>query len=129
MGDDRVEGARGGEGADVQLVEDVLGQRQPVPGAVVPVEGEVHDLRRAVHAARLRARSGVGPLFLAVQAVEVEGAGSDTLDGAVMVAAARLQGDDALRRAEQADLDGGSPGRPDKEAAGAAAQGRGAQRA
>ena len=67
-----VEGARGREGADMALVQDGPGQRQPAPAAVVPAErGVVDDPGRAVHPVRLRAGARVGPGRAAIQAVRV----------------------------------------------------------
>ena len=53
-------GAFGREGADVQLVEHLAGQRHAGPRGVVPAIGaEVHDLRQPVRAVGLRARGRI----------------------------------------------------------------------
>jgi hypothetical protein len=59
---DRFEGSLVGEGADVQLVDDVVLERDAAPPAVMPLEVLRHHFRRTVRPVRLQARGGIGPL-------------------------------------------------------------------
>ena len=73
--DGSAEGAFGGEGADVQLVEDGFLPRPPFPVAVGPAEGErVDDLRGAVDVVGLEAAGGIGDHQPVRQAPAVAGA-------------------------------------------------------
>ena len=79
--DRRLEGALGGEGADVELVEDVTLERQPGPAGVVPGERPgVHHARGPVHALRLPARDGVGARRTSIEHEEVVGARAHARD-------------------------------------------------
>ena len=61
--DNARESAFRSESADVQLVKDVIGEREALPIAIGPHERmRIDNLRRAVHAVRLRARNRIGAL-------------------------------------------------------------------
>ena len=67
-----VEGAAGGEGADVQLVDHRPGELAPGPAGVLPLVGRHVAARQPVHAVGLAARARVGPrVGLVVEEVAV----------------------------------------------------------
>ncbi len=116
-----VEGALGGERADVELVEDELLAGEAAPGAIVPgVSRDVDDRRGAVHAPRLGARGGIGSLAFpvrAVEPVEVEMSRADTIEDALVIAArGPVEGMNALDRFDDAHLDLFGGRGPDPEA-------------
>ena len=53
MGNDSFECSFGRERANMQLVDEVLFDRQPEPMVVTPLEVRTHDFRRAMHTLRL----------------------------------------------------------------------------
>src|SRR5258708_31084380 len=64
----RFESSVGSERAGVQLIDDMAGERDSFPGTVRPFERiGIDDLRRTVHALRLKARHGVGTFSFAIQ--------------------------------------------------------------
>src|SRR6266481_1143738 len=64
----RFESSVGSERAGVQLIDDVAGERDSFPGTVRPFERiGIDDLRRTMHALRLKARHGVGTFSFAIQ--------------------------------------------------------------
>ena len=82
VGDDRLEGAGGREGADVDLIEDQVGEVAAPELLVRPHEtARVHDDRRAVDALGLPARGRIGPVPRAVEPVAIPGALRQPRDG------------------------------------------------
>src|ERR1700747_246261 len=76
---DCVEGSLWRECSDVKFVEDILFQGKAEPTIVGPCEVCIHYLGRTVHSLRLKSRSRIRPLRLAVQTVSIECARSDPL--------------------------------------------------
>src|SRR3954453_510644 len=69
------------EGADVQLVNDQVGERMSRPAAVGPLERErVDHFRRAMHAFRLEAGRGVRQDQSVRERVAIPRPGPETLD-------------------------------------------------
>ena len=94
-------GARCGEGADVQLVDDRLVPGRGAPGAVFPgVGARVDDLARPVDAMRIAARGGIWHFLCPIDAVAVETTrtGGAGLEGEPALGE-RLQGCSIHRRA------------------------------
>jgi hypothetical protein len=78
------ERALGRERADVQLVDHELALRDAAPRVVVPDErARIDDARRTVHAHRLAAAHRIGPVALAIDHVDVVGAGTGPAHDAV----------------------------------------------
>jgi hypothetical protein len=74
VGDHAVECAFGREGADVQLVDDELFEREAAPGR----RRQLDDSRRAPQPVRLRARARIGQRLPSVEDVQVVLAGTRT---------------------------------------------------
>lgn len=90
LADRRIEGALGGEGADVDLVDDLSEHRDARPVRVGPaMRVGVDQHRRSVRTFRLVARAGIGIGSLAVQAVAIARTGSQSRHEHLEVAAVR----------------------------------------
>ena len=89
MRDDCRESSRLSESSDVQLVDDVIAEWQTKPAGIVPSKGFFHNLRWTVDALGLKPRRGIGPVFAAIEAVEVERARGYSCDLGLKVSGCR----------------------------------------
>jgi hypothetical protein len=69
----------------VEFVHDIVSEREAEPVLILPGKMGIDDLRRPMHAFGLKSGSGIRPLFLAIQAVEVPIAGLHALRDGGMV--------------------------------------------
>ncbi len=110
-------GALGGEGADVQLVEDEALRRQARPLRVPPGVGErIDHLAGPVHVAGLVPRGRIGDQQLAVDAIAVAGPGRRVARRVLGPAARVARHRHRARRRLQPKLDAPGAGRPEAEA-------------
>ncbi len=113
--DDGVEGAFGGERADVEFVKDVVAEGESTPAFVMPGEGCGDELGWSVDALGLESRCGVGQVA-AVDAEEVACVVREIGEGELMVAVQLgLHGENALDGIEDAQVDRLLFGGPDAE--------------
>ena len=117
------------ERAEVELVENVVGEREPPPPLIGPGKRAPRHLRRSVHAVRLEPRGRIGPLPGAVEAVQVARARRRVVDDRLVVAAPdRGHRDHAVARRDQVHVHRPRLGRPHEKARPAAAERGGAER-
>ena len=129
MGDNRVKGAGGGEGAHVQLIDDKIFQGQAEPALVFPGKVGVRHLGGPVHVFRLMPGGRVGTFCLPVETVEITAARPDAVHPPVMIAPGpRGQRHVTVAGSQQMHLNLCRPGRPDQKMALFIAQVNGPQR-
>jgi hypothetical protein len=123
-----IEGTLGSKGAYMQLVDEIVAERDAAPVLIRPGEAGIDDFRGAVDIFRLVSGGGVGPLLVAVQAVEISGSRAGVFDQAAIVSFwLGIQGNDALPGSHDADFDLPAKWSPNPEAASAVPLGYGTQ--
>src|SRR5436190_1362075 len=100
---DRVERPLRRERAGMQLIDDVVFERDAAPSRVVPFEIARDHFRRRVDAVRLMPRRGIGTLVAVRESVEIARAFTAIIDDHFVIARGRRLHGDALLVDEQLD--------------------------
>ena len=102
----------------MQLVQDILPQRDPAPAAVIPVEARADDLRRTVDILWLGPGRRIGSFTRTIEPILVQRPGLNPLnDGFIVAAGTSGHRDDALTGSQQMDLNRLRERRPYAESA------------
>src|SRR5262249_47681076 len=117
LSNDGVERPYRREGADVQLVQDEVGEVNPPPVLVVPVASRVDYLRWPVYAVRLAARGGVGPVAPTRHPVQIPPPGLHLVDNHFVPSMTDGLHRDQAIRAKQVQHHLATARRPDVETA------------
>src|SRR5437763_3087882 len=99
MRNERVESSLARESSDMQLIKNIIAQRNAMPPAILPRELRTDNFGWAMDALRLEARCRIGALGAAVESIKIALARSHVFnDGCEITVAIRFELNRALTR-------------------------------